>query len=79
MQIVCPRAIVTKVFHSEKSGKDFLTIEEGNSTLNLNSGDLDLSKVPTLVPCKIEAEVLGFIFNKSMNLRVVSFKATPIS
>ncbi len=77
--IVIPRCIVTKVYHSEKSGKDYLTIEDGENTFNFGSGVLDLSGTPTLTPVKIEGEIGAGLFGRNQSLHFKSFKATPLS
>jgi len=77
--LMIPRAVITQIYHAEKSGRDYLTIMDGESTFNLSSGDLDLSKTPTLTPVKIEAEVKGFLFGKNQSLSCLSFKATPLT
>lgn len=77
-KLVIPRCIVTKIYHAEKSNKDYLTIETGDSTFNLGSGDLDLSKTPTLIPMSIEAEIGAFVFGRNQALTCRTFKAVPI-
>lgn len=77
-KLIIPRCIVTKIYHAEKSNKDYLTIETGESTFNLGSGDLDLSKTPTLTPMGIEAEIGAFVYGKNQALYCKSFKATPL-
>lgn len=80
MKLIIPKGNITKVHHSEKSGQDYLTIEEGDSTINISSGDLDLSSVPTLEPVTIEADVQGFVFGgKNQVLRARSFTARNIA
>lgn len=76
-QLVIDRGVITLIYHAEKSGRDYLTIMDGESTFNLSSGDLDLSKTPTLTPGKIEAEVKGFLFGKNQLLSCQKFKFTP--
>lgn len=78
MKLSIPRCIVTKCYHSDKAGKDYLTIETGESTLQISGGELDLSKVPLLVPLKIEAEITSRMFGRALALYAVSFSATPI-
>ena len=75
--LVIPRAVITQIYHAEKSGRDYLTVMDGESTFNLSSGDLDLSKTPVLTPGKIEAEVKGFMFGKNQSLSCQTFKFTP--
>lgn len=77
-RLIIERAVITQIYHAEKSGRDYLTVMDGESTFNLSSGELDLSKTPTLTPCKIEAEVKGFLFGKNQTLSCQSFKATPL-
>lgn len=76
--LIIDKAVVTQIYHAEKSGRDYLTIMDGESTYNLSSGDLDLSKTPVLTPMKIEATVRGMMFGKNQSLSCESFKATPI-
>ncbi len=76
--VVIPRANITKLFHAEKSGRDYLTISDGESELNISSGDLDLHGVPLLVPCRIEAEIMAFLYGKNQMLVAKSFKALPL-
>lgn len=77
-KLVIPRCVVTNVYQSEKSGKQYLTLQDGEGTYNIGSGDLDLSKVPTLVPLHVEAEIRGFMFGKNQSLTALSFTAKPV-
>ena len=77
--LVIPRCVVTKVYHAESSGKDYLTIEDGENTFNIGSGDLDLADVPKLVPLRIVAEIGSFMFKGKMALTFKKFKAEPVS
>lgn len=58
-KLILNRAVVTNIYHADKSGKDYLTLQDGEGTYNIGSGDLDLSKVPTLVPLSVEILVRG--------------------
>lgn len=75
--LVIDKAVITQIYHADKSGRDYLTIMDGESTFNLSSGDLDLSKTPTLTPGRIEAGVKGFLFGKNQSLSCQTFKFTP--
>lgn len=72
------RAIVTKKYTAEKSGKTFLTITDGESELNISSGDLDLAQTPTLEPVKLDATLKAYIYEKKLNLIFLSFKLSPV-
>lgn len=72
------RCVITNIYHADKSNRDYLTIMDGESTFNLSSGDLDLSKVPVLTTVKVEAEVRGTMYGKNQSLICTAFKATPI-
>ena len=76
--IEIPRCIVTKIFHSERSGKDYLTIEDGSNTFNFGSGDLDLKGTPVLTPVKITGEIGAGIFGRNQSLHFKTFKAVPV-
>lgn len=77
-KLILNRCVVTNIYHAEKSGKDYLTLQDGEGTYNIGSGDLDLSKVPTLVPMVVEAEVRGFMFGKNQSLTALAFNFKPI-
>lgn len=77
MDILIPHCIVTKKFYSEKSNQHFLTIEEGDSSLQISSGDLDFSKVEVLKPLKMTGKVLGFIYQGKLNLKATVLKIEP--
>lgn len=68
IKISIDRAIVTKKYTSLKNGKTFLTITDGDSEINISSGDLDLSQTPTLEPVKLNATLKAYIYEKKLNL-----------
>lgn len=78
MNFIIPEAVITKVYRAPKSGRDYVTIEAGNSTFNVGS-DQDLSKLPLLKPCKIEGVLVGSLFGKSQSLLATTFKVTPLA
>lgn len=78
-KLFLPRCVVTNVYHAEKSGKDYLTLQDGEGTYNIGSGDLDLSKVPTLVPLSVEIVVRGFMFGRNQYLTATEFNFKPIA
>ncbi len=78
-RLVIPRCVITKIYHAESSGKDYLTIEDGENTFNIGSGDLDLSGVETLVPVRLEAEIGAFMFKGKLALTFKSFDAVPVA
>lgn len=62
------KAIVTKKYTNEKTGKTFLTLTDGENELNISSGDLDLSQTPVLEPVKLDATIKAYIYEKRLNL-----------
>jgi hypothetical protein len=72
MDIVIQKGIVTKRFRSAKSGVDYLTVEEGNSTITLSGGDVDLSNVPLMEPLQIGAQVIGKVYEGRFSLQVTN-------
>lgn len=72
------RAIVTKKYIVEKTGKTFLTITDGESELNISSGDLDLTSTPTLEPVKLEATLKSYIYERKLNLIFLSLNLAKI-
>lgn len=74
IKIVIDRCNVTKIYHAEKSGVDYLTITDGKNELNISSGDLNLKDIPTLVPLKIDAEVNAFVYKGGQMLKAISLK-----
>lgn len=77
--LIIPKGIVTRIYHAEKSGQDYLTITDGDSTFNIGSGELDLSKTPKLIPLRFEIGLMGFLYGKNQGLKAVSFKAIPVT
>ena len=77
-KLILNRAVVTNIYHADKSGKDYLTLQDGEGTYNIGSGDLDLSKVPTLVPLTVEILVRGFMFGRNQSLTAIEFNFKPI-
>jgi len=72
------KAIVTKAYFHEKSGKTFITVSDGNSELNLSTGDLDPKAIPLLVPMKFEADIKAMIYGRNQNLTLIKLVAVPI-
>ena len=77
-KLILNRAVVTNIYHADKSGKDYLTLQDGEGTYNIGSGDLDLSKVPTLVPLSVEILVRGLMFGRNQFLTAIEFNFKPI-
>lgn len=77
--LIIPRCNVTKVYHAQKSGIDYLTLTDGVSEFNISAGELDLTKVPKLVPLRVEAEISAFVFGKNQSLKALTFKAVPVA
>lgn len=77
--LIIPECNITKIYHAEKSGKDYLTIETGESTFNLSCDPVDRSKLPILRPVRFEAQISAFVYGKNQNLRIESFKVTPVT
>lgn len=59
--------VITKLFRTA-SGVDYVTVEEGNSTIKFSGGDNDFSKVPLLSKVKITGDFVGKIYEKNMSL-----------
>ena len=78
INISIDRAIVTKKYTSEKTGKTFLTITDGESELNISSGDLDLQTTPILEPVKLSATLKAYIYEKKLNLIFLSLNLAKI-
>lgn len=78
-ELVIEKGVVTQIYHADKSGRDYLTIMDGESTFNLSSGDLDLSKTPVLTPMRFVIGVKGFMFGKNQSLSCQTFKAVPVA
>lgn len=79
MQILIKKGIVTKKFRSQKSGVDYLTVEEGNSTITLSGGEVDLSGVPVMEHVSIDAEVIGRIYEGRFSLQAQSINVKLLS
>lgn len=79
MRVSIDQCVVTKVSKSPK-GTSTLSIEEGNSTVQLKGSDsVDFSAIPVLEKIKIEAEVIGRVFNGyQLALYVENFKFAKI-
>lgn len=71
------KAIVTKKYTNDK-GKTFLTLTDGESELNISSGDLDLSLTPVLETVKLDATLRSYIYDKKLNLIFLTLSLVPI-
>ena len=78
--LVIPECVITKVYESEKSGKKYLTIEDGENTFNIGSGELILKEgeIPTLDKVKIEAEIGSFVYGRNLSLFFKSLNISPV-
>lgn len=72
------KAIVTKKFLSEKSGKTYLTVTDGVNEMNLSCGDLDPKSVPLLEPLKFEGELSASMYGRNQNLTLLKLNVSQI-
>lgn len=43
-------------------GKSYITVEEGNSTINLSSKDIDLTRIPVMKLVNLQVEISGVVY-----------------
>jgi hypothetical protein len=68
--VTIKRGMPTSLYISPKDGSQYMTIEEGNSTLKIVSKKIDLSKVALLDSYVIEAELTGRVWGSMFTLNV---------